>query len=360
MKKPEVLTDNRQVFIRVHPSNMTAQARAGICHPLSFERVSDKSTNVGLDNVGSVDDEIRSRHEKPTARLEQGINEARIYINNLRNKLGLKSVPLDEMEVYLLDDENFEKQSKKADKRPGEILTGLTAKLVQPSMVLNRKDVPEYSVASDVFHELVHTWLDQDIDVYALKKINNQEFFSTESRRFGLAIARLGYEDHKLTRKGFTGSFLNEMANYSAQKTFTDHVLSGQSSTFQEEADNRNQVLKKMFGDREYIKYVLPDGRSFLLHRSNFHFNKDDSITAPPVLYQLIDDLSYLYGTVDGFNLNDHLLLAKNRPETQNKIRRVLDSKLGRGFYDKLRNMELKMDNIYGLLYQVQERIYDK
>lgn len=358
MKKSEVLSDNRQVFIRVNPSNITAQARRGLCLPLSYSQSAEESASAGIDHFESTDDEIRSKREKPTARLEQGINEARIYIDGLRNKFGLISVPPDEMEVYLLDNENFEKQSKKASTRPGDIITGLTAKFVQPLMVLYRKDVPEYSVASDVVHELVHKWLEQDIDVYALTKINNQENFSTESRRLGLTIAKLGYKDHRLTRKGFMGGFLNELANYFAQKTFTDHALSGQSSTFQEEADHRSHVLRKMFGDREYVNYVLPDGRSFILHRSNFHFKKDDTVVMPPVLYQLIDDLSYSYGTVDGFTLNDHLLLAKNKPETQNKIRRVLDSKLGRGFFHKLRNTELTIENIYDLLYQVQEKVY--
>ncbi len=305
----------------------------------------------------------------PSSSLEQGFNLARRYVNSLRSRLELSKLGPKDMEVLLLEEDNFNKHYKKLSSLSEVSSVGFSADILKPVVVMKLDDVPEYIMASMAFHELIHQHLETRVRVYSSEEDSNNAGYRvfTESRRTGLSVKKVNRNREKKDEQGKLGNLLNEIPNYLLQKQLLADVFKKEEfkELFSEEINRRNIRLDEYLGKgNDFLIVKLEGGRKAVLQKSVVHFDNNgrvlfEILPSTFILMQLASDLNVLCGDIDGKPFWEVLLQAKIDPRLQGKLRDEIDSKLGRGFYRKLKTAELKQEDIIDILVEVQSKLYN-
>ncbi|MFV1917082.1 MAG: hypothetical protein ACC618_01155 [Patescibacteria group bacterium] len=313
---------------------------------------------------------IRKDSLQPDKRLERGLELARRFVNRLNKMVGISEVDPQKMEILLLSKESYGKHYKSVTgKDPGKSC-GLMMDLVKPVLV-EKGNYPDYILASFATHELIHKRTETHVRAFHTesepvgdKGLITVETTFTEERRYGLMVAKLKREGGKVVETQFTGELLNELPNYLFQGAFIDELLTGEEGReiFKDEIEKREERLRG-FSSEDYTYLIAPlkdgSGREIRIDRPNVHFDKKGNLLinqASFVVRQLADDLSNLVGAVEGETFGQVLLKAKVEPKIQGKIRKAVDSKMGKGFYRRLKNA--KVEDGLNLLVEVQSKLY--
>lgn len=371
--------DNLTKYIPVESKHITRQTavRGGL-------QVTERPTS---DNVGDM---LRSQllifellmqadRVRPTTSLEQGFLFAGQVVNHLRHNIGLPEITDKDIQVVLLERDKFQKHKQSFTGEESTDTLAFASGDLSPVAVMLQGDVPEYLTASMACHELVHKWLEQHVRVYSSienadrtgqdKSSQQYRRLLTESRRSGLAVKKVGYENGQFTQKERIGEILNEIPNYMVQAAYIREVLRKDSGMFEGEANVRRQMLSKYLKESGIEetdisgKLFVADGKPVVLDIDNMHFDSNgkplfEGNSLPYFVMQLGSDLSRVCGDIDNQPFGNVLLEAKTNPVIQNKIKTVVDAKMGEGFFARLRNADFSGKDVIPLLSEVQAKLY--
>lgn len=312
---------------------------------------------------------LRLDSETPSPGLEQGFNLARDYINSLRKRMGLSEIDPNKMEVLLLEEDRFKKHCKRLSSLAEISSVGFSTDVFQPVVIMKQDDVPEYLMASNAFHELIHQHLETRVRVYSSEEKPDSNDFRvfTEGRRLGLSVSKVKRDGDLIEEQGRLGELLNELPNYLLQKTYIDDVFGKDEfkEVFSEEVKKRDKQLDEYMGEgNDYLSVNFEGKKRVEIHRSVVHFDNDGNLmlekqTTPFVMMQLAVDLNTLCGKIDGKPFWEALLQAKINPKLQSKLRKEIDSKLGKGFYRRLKTAEYEPESVVDILVEVQNKLYN-
>lgn len=311
---------------------------------------------------------LRLDSEKPSSNLERGFDLARNYINSLRSRLHMPEIDSDDMEVLLMEESNFNKHYKNLSSLSEVSSVGFSADVLKPVVVMNQDGIPEYILASVAFHELIHQHLETRVRVYSSEEDSNDKEFRvfTESRRSGLKVTKVNRDKEALNDQIETGDLLNELPNYLLQKQYLVDVFRKEEfmEVFSEVVEKRSKILDEYLGEEnDYLSVKFEGGKKAVLHKSVVHFDINneivlDRLASPYVIMQLASDLNDLCGNIDGKPFWEVLLQAKIDPRIQGILRDKIDSKLGKGFYRKLKAAEHEADEVLDILVEIQSKLY--
>lgn len=228
--------------------------------------------------------------------------------------------------------------------------------------------MPKYLTASYAFHELIHKWLELHVRVYAYENNPDDQTYKvfSETRRSGLTVSKLKRTHEGIQELGKVGSLLNKLPNYLLQKVYIDDLLGKEEyqDIFPEEARQREKALDSLMGENnEYLIVTSEGNRKAIFHRSNVHFDSKGNLmlyknAGPFLAMQLASDINALCGDVDEKPFWELFLQAKLDPAVQNKLREIMDSKIGKGFYHRIKSAEYEPESMLSLLREVQEKRY--
>ncbi len=270
------------------------------------------------------------------------------------------------MKVVFLSPESF-KNLKMGKTSGGVMIPGIDIVFVQ----LDPQDT-DFITASNAFHELVHSWIDKQ--VHALHSEVNE---TDDSRKTFIEVRRVGLMVRHLLRDSLTGEIndseflgelVNELGNFAWQSIFLERIQNDKEmrTLFADEFTLREAKLLEMFGDPKAgsITVGITDENNkettVSLDSKNLFWNKMGKIevSSTTLIMQLVDDLSFIVGDVGQLNFRQALVSLKTRPEQQSYLRNALDSKLGQGFYSKLRRANYHtLSSLLSLLSEVQTHL---
>ena len=306
--------------------------------------------------------------EQPTPDLAKGIDVARDYINTLRTRFGLIKVDPHKMETLFLSKEKFNVHYKKLAKVDDVTSMAFATDVINPVVISTEDEIPKYFTASVGFHELIHKWLESSVRVYASEKTADNDTFRlfSEDRRSGLKVSKLKRTPEGIQEVGEVGSLLNELPNYLLQKVYIDDLLGKNEyrDVFPEEARQRKEKLYSLMGENNnYLIVTFEGGREVIFHRSNIHFDSNGNLmlernTVPFLAMQLASDINTICDDIDGRPFWEVFLQAKLNPAIQNKLKESMDSKIGNGFYHRLKSAEYKAESMLSILTEVQDKLY--
>ncbi len=324
---------------------------------------------VGEDNVVSVVDyaaSVQARNilisaEKvtPSPRLALATTYARTQVNNLRISIGLPPVEEGRMAVSYLPQDKFNQAYRGvyglSEDAPVyssgfDITPGVGAVV---SLIDNRTD---YLLGATALHELIHEYLEKFVGVYNIEiSSNTQSTLYVEGRRSGLYT------------KG-RGAVLNELPNYYYEGCYIEEVVKLYQQEFQDEIDARQRYLqeREFYEDKHSFSARGSDNESkrIIVNKKFIHFDKDGSLFAGAssmfIYMQFADDISQLCGDVNGEPFMKFMLRAKTDPHLLPEVRRVINSRIGEGFFEVLRNAKYagETDVVVELLVDIQKRLY--
>ncbi len=370
---PEIgAQDNLNKYIPVEAKHTNPTIRiTGIRVPENPSQ--DYIARIERDIVLKTEREMRQHQIEPSKALKEGYAHARKMVHELRTKTGLPQVDLVDMEVITLEKSVFDEHYKIFSGKEDPDLGGFSSGDLEFVLVKDIKDMPEYVKASAACHELVHKWLEQHAKVYHVEGKQNfargqsAQSLLSEPRRSGLMVKKIGYKEGQFSERGLAGTLLNELPNYMAEKAFVDKVLNGEIDTFKKEVISRRQMLidyLKENGidgdpDQTELSGVTNEGNNYIIDSSNLHFDINGNpllSNAMSFMAQLGSDLSKLCGDINGRPFGDVLLEAKLNPVLQNDLRKAIDSKMGPGYFTRLKNADL--NSAITILSEVQAKLY--
>ena len=313
-----------------------------------------------------LEDFFRTHSEKPSDTLEAGFEIVKGHINSLRSTLGLPEVELDDMKISLVRAEEYDRYYKLLSGASEVTSVGVCVKSFDTVIVKKRENIPDYITASVAFHELIHKFLEKDVQIYSsiekTERDNHEGFL--ESRRGGLFVAKVKSEKGSLVGRKWQGELLNELPNFLLQRQFLDDVVNREKhrKVFSKEAEKKDERFNDMYGEmNNYIESHTEHGHRIFLHSTVVNFDNEGNILEGgygKAMMQLANDLRLLCGDINGEPFWKVFLQAKIDPRKQNELRKGIDSKLGKGFYRKLKEAKYEAKDILDLLVDVQNKLY--
>lgn len=229
-------------------------------------------------------------------------------------------------------------------------------------------------IASNAFHELVHRWLEPKEVIYRDSQDEDSNIRSSyfELGRTGLKVRKVKKdpETGDVSEIEYTGHFLNELGNYAMQSVFLHNLINDSkiNGLFSDEIEAREKMLEKRYPQykRGFTIFDVTDEHGIdhkvAIGSQNIHFY-DGSLTSvnanlsTSIMLQIVDELEEIVGNVNGGNFKNILAYFKVHPEEQKYLRRLLDDKLGDGFYKKLKNLDMESYSaVIDLLSELQHK----
>lgn len=284
-------------------------------------------------------------------------NSAYQYILALRDSLGLKkTLQLNKPEIFMLDTTDTMSVCEKygTDFDPegtgAFVVTG-----INDIYIIAQPDLPDYLLAGQIAHEMIHLCFDKQTVIYS-QSDGEEISLTSELRRSGLVVYKVDrHEGYVISRKR-TGIILHELANYAYEFDFVEDLLSNKDGFGSQGICARDELLDK-FGIKNGVKIKVGDS-IFSLSVRNVHYTNSGDIMMNNaiVMSQLADELDAKVRFSDGMLLSEKLLLAKSNPSLQPEISKSIDKFMGKGFYRRMKIMDMKFDEIIVLLVEVQNR----
>lgn len=294
-----------------------------------------------------------------TPRRREVFKNAKSFVNWLRGQVGLPDIPEDETQPMVVSNSGMIEVLK----RDGA--------LYRPQIGISvvEEDGGSLLEGMRVVHELIHKYI--ELHVTAAKV----------SKRGGIrsGLARAGLLVEKTKRRGGelrpTGRLLNELPNYYFSQWWASEELNTHANNWPVEIQARDRNLETLglkMGQWHEFTNTLPTQRKirkFRLLTDNLipanasvdNEKKQLVISAWAVFVELASNLSQLIQEVEGKPLMFALLEAKINPRKQQKIKKAIDSRLGNGFYRKLKQADYpEIDDAIELLVQVQKKIVEE
>lgn len=329
-------------------------------------------SKVVRQEIDPLVDKARQLSIEPGPRLKRGFELAKNAIINLRSRLGAQPLHSPDMEILLLRKDDYaEFIYKLTGEDVGDNIAG-ASDVVNPIFV-TYDNHPDYIISSLVFHEFVHKHLELTIRIYSTIDLPNEPEYGvliTEPRRSGLSVVRLTRKNGEIVSEQY-GELLNELSNYELQRLFIKMIFEDQEErqVFSQEIEERNNRVRALGLDpndpNQYYRVKLIDRREnpryVLFRQPNIHFEKSGEHMMGRQTFlsmQLMEDLRKLVGTVGGESLSMALLRAKVDPRLQNRIRQVMNKKVGPKFYERLKSAEYNIQDVIDFLVEVQNKLY--
>jgi hypothetical protein len=239
---------------------------------------------------------------------------------------------------------------------------------VKPVFVEYEERFFDFITASVAFHELVHRWVDTQQFVFHSEVNADTDIkkISYELRRVGAQIQRLVRDmfTGEITSIGFLGEVINELGNFAWQNIFIHKLLTDPklSKQFKDEIEFRNRKLEKVFGPSlkgaNQFVVIIEGNKEYTvwLESKNMFWDKEGELLVEPSVFfmQLVYELHALIPEVEEKNFATMLIDIKLNPAKQNALRKAIDSKLGKGFYQKLRRLSYNVDSALSILEEIQ------
>ena len=300
----------------------------------------------------------------PNPLLAIGIEEAKKQIIKREEELDLVVKKKQSMRVAILPPELYKKVYELLTKE--EYRNSTSAYVPGMGTVLHTETQdPYYLQASDVYHEWVHRFLEVHVQVEAemnqLKGGRREKSYF--DNRSGIAVEQI-HTTKEGRQKDRRGEMLNELGNYLEQNIFIQRLL--RMPEFATEIENKQKMLAELnLHDGLFGGFAQkPDGTrvQVIFTQNNLHAkdNGQLSITNSDVYMQFACDLALFCDPEHGGEeFRKLLLLARIDPVRQNDLRIMIDSKLGEGFYTKLKDMKYEVDdNFWDMFVYLQSRLY--
>jgi len=318
------------------------------------EPITDDSNHKTDEEIAQIENDLRSKSLEQSPSEKLVIESTKIGLNNLRNNLGLEKIPLDTIEVLFLNEGNFKKAYQDITGEDEVCAVACASGSLHP-VLIQESNNRDYYIGSIVFHELVHKYIDLNVDAKA--KTDAEPI--VESRRSGMSIQNIS------TRTNI-GEIINELGNYACQSGFISSIL--KLDDYKWELEEKNQLIKALgFDPRNFFfpavinDKILEKPIQIIYEKKNIHFNKDKEILwgeLASLMMQLESDLNVVCGDIEGKTFGNFLIECKRDPRKQNILRKVVDEKVSQGFYRKLREYEQIPKNIVAMMHEVQEKRY--
>lgn len=304
--------------------------------------------------------------ETPSPALQHGYDLARKYVNVLRSNAGLNPIDAKEMNIYLLNNEKFNRYCDEFSSMDSNHTMGFSGAIIQGVAIRHFYKAPEYYLASNAFHELIHKWMELNVRVFDSEEARQSEFkVYTQDNRTGLSVPKLSRDENGTYTRAETGELLNELPNYLLQKAYLSDLMDSPeyTSIFSSEFDDRNKHLENIIKGKEYTQYSVNGSPPVILHKSLVHFDKDGvfllkSQPAPFLMMQLASDLNLICGQANKRPFWQTLYQAKIDPKLQVELKEAIDAHMGDGFYYKLKGAKMEPKDLIDLLLTVQRKIY--
>ncbi len=304
------------------------------------------------------------RQVEPSKRLQASVQLGSEMI--LSALQGTPDIPnVGDMRVVFLAPGDYEKL-RKNERSGGVMIPGINEVFVK----IDPQD-PDFFTASKAFHELVHRWIDIQHHVFYSEVDEANDIRKTffEIRRVGLTIVRIVRDTltGKVSHSEFLGELINELGNFAWQSIFLEQIQSDPTmrTLFADEFSFRDSKLFDLFGDSKagsIIGDILDENgaaKTVKIDSKNLFWDKTGKMeVSAALLMQLVDDLSEIVENVGQLNFKSALVSLKIHPEQQGILKNAIDSKLGPGFYFRLRRANYHtLSSILSILSEVQSHL---
>lgn len=282
---------------------------------------------------------------------EQVVGRARQYVNQLRLLVGLREVPLEKMMARFSPRDLLEAKGTKAMYSP---LSGQVY-------------LPEHEGGLFEVGSAVHEWIHKFLDLHVAVAQNDSSGINYRSfARTGLSVSR--YNSREKGR--LIGNFVNELPNYYFQEMYMRQELLSHPDIWKDESQFREAVCRKLNkreGDWIVASLLNSEIKLWTGHIYKGTIQGED-IENPHIneyflFFELASDLALLCNNVDGDPLMLAMLKAKVDPKKQEAVRKVIDSKMGNGYYRRLREVPypgLDATLVFELISEIQKKTIEE
>ncbi|MEK7525129.1 MAG: hypothetical protein AAB548_02035 [Patescibacteria group bacterium] len=315
----------------------------------------------GLNSYVNV--ELKKRTE--TQHLSEGLiyaqDRAKDLISRIRLEIGLPAIEKNDMMCVYYTDTEFDQEMFTTALIFGFYDADGVSDPALIADIVRMRDYPSYVVASLAAHELIHRFIDLNVNMYQERQIpgnSNQKELKTDFVRGGLVI-----KDAK--SRNTKRELLSELGNFYVQACFLREMIGDTNPLIKNEMSDREDRVRAEFGDGIHVSTVITLASGKKVHivfgRDKLHPSKEKILfnVRATMMMQLADDINHLCGDVDGMPFMNLVLKAKADPKHLTRIKRIIDEKIGNGFFDKLSKTNYKGEGDFeDLLVEVQRKIY--
>lgn len=317
------------------------------------------------------DAKTKGQEESFDESRKSGISAAKQSINNWRQKLGLEALDDDEMPVIFLAKDDFALAYGDAGGISSEAtrFDGFYAPSISQVFVSDKEN--SLYASSVAYHELIHKYLE----------IRSFAFFEADvmvvgrQRRAGLMVDKVARaENGEIETVSASGDLLNELGNYLEQWKFIKDQVTG-GLQFESQLRSARERFVKDTGFRDVDKMSLSispkenksetsdvvfDTEMLAFYYLNSGNDENKGLSNTILFTQLALDMNELCDAVDGKSFGEVLMMAKTKPELQVTLRNMLDEKMGRGFYKRLKESKYDGLDALRLLLDVQRKLAEE
>lgn len=342
--------------------------------PFSFthrgrKRIPQDALPEVMQGIADLDCNLKTLERKsitPNERLIETFGLAKEEINILRGHLGMPIIPEEIMKILVLPPEEFDElHARYSGDKSEKGSLGFTSMFL-PILLKHSPELPDYFVGSSAFHELVHKFLALHVVTFDRKKHGGKaETVVFEQPRSGSVVFRRNpaAEDNEaeLESPVQVGQLLRELTAYQLELYFID-LLFENTDLYGDEVREREEKLSKFLGDTQSNGVILVisdknDGAhiQLALDSDKIHFTKNGDLNDALFPAQIADELDYL--CAEGEEKFTSLLIKSQLNLTlQQRLKQLIDAKMGKGFYSRLRRAGF-WDHI-AILQEIQRVAY--
>lgn len=310
-----------------------------------------------------IESEMRASSLPLPERIRQGVGYAQNQLNSILQEVGCNPIKKPEEILFLKPDhlkkfyqEYFGiKDFEDAEYSGGQI------DVFEPVIIVDDDILPDFFKTAMYLHEDIHKHLEYKTRTFSRPFA---DCITTQGARLGLRVPKVQKSSEgTLEKLGNVGVLVNELPNYFYQMEFVRWILNSKEGRelYTDEVElqeSAKRLLRLEPNGRLVITLGDVDAKIIIDERNAIFFNDGKfRLNTPELAAQLMDDLEKLVGEIDRKPMHRILLEAKVNPKLQSKIKKVVDEKLGNGFFRKLKNSDADPESIANLLIEVQSKL---